>query len=295
MGPGRSIAVIFNRSSGSAEAKGAKLDEALARAALPATVVRVGGSEVAAAAERAASAGHVLVAAGGDGTVSTVASVAVNAGSVFGVIPLGTLNHFARDAGIPTDLDEAIATVAAGHSRQLDVGDVNGVTFINNTSLGLYPRLVWEREQERCRGRGKWTAFAIALARTWRRYPTVHVRMIVDGLPLIRRTPFVFVGNGVYRAEGLGVGTRDSLGGTLSIYSAPDVERFEFPMLPIRALAGRLGADVNFEAFKACEITIDTRRQAVDLAVDGELRSVRAPLRYTVRSRALTALVPEAA
>jgi diacylglycerol kinase family enzyme len=295
MGAGRPITIVFNRSSGSARDKGAQLEDAIARAALPATVVRVDGSDVVAAAERAAAAGHILVAAGGDGTVSSIAAVAVNTASVFGVIPLGTLNHFARDAGIPTDVDRAIATVGAGHTRQLDVGDVNGVPFVNNTSLGLYPRLVWEREEERSRGRAKWTAFAIALVRTWRRYPTVHVRMIVDGVPLVRRTPFVFVGNGEYRAEGLGLGTRSSLGGTLSIHSAPGVDRFEFAMLPIRALAGRLGPAAKFESFNACEITIDTRRAAVDLAVDGELRSATPPIRYTLRPRALTALVPEAA
>jgi diacylglycerol kinase family enzyme len=154
---------------------------------------------------------------------------------------------------------------------------------------------VWEREEQRGRGRAKWTAFAIALVRTWGRYPTVHVRMTVDGVPLVRRTPFVFVGNGEYRAEGLGLGTRASLGGTLSIYSAPGIDRFELAMLPIQALAGRLGPEVKFEAVNACDITIDTRRAAVDLAVDGELRSVAAPLRYTLRRRALTALVPEAA
>jgi diacylglycerol kinase family enzyme len=221
MGAGRPITIVFNRSSGSARDKGAQLEDAIARAALPATVVRVDGSDVVAAAERAAAAGHILVAAGGDGTVSSIAAVAVNTASVFGVIPLGTLNHFARDAGIPTDVDRAIATVGAGHTRQLDVGDVNGVPFVNNTSLGLYPRLV--------------------------------------------------------------------------IHSAPGVDRFEFAMLPIRALAGRLGPAAKFESFNACEITIDTRRAAVDLAVDGELRSATPPIRYTLRPRALTALVPEAA
>lgn len=70
---------------------------------------------------------------------------------------------------IPTDIDAAVAAIAGGHTRALDVGDVNGHTFLNNASLGIYPHIVWEREVERCRGRGKWTAFALAVVRTWRR------------------------------------------------------------------------------------------------------------------------------
>lgn len=289
------ISIIVNVSSGGAATRGAILEAALARAGLKAEIVRVAGSEIVAASERAAGPQHVLVAAGGDGTVSSVAAVAMKAGSRFGVIPLGTLNHFARDIHIPLDVENAIAVIAAGHTRALHVGDMNGQTFLNNTSLGLYPRLVWEREAERCRGRGKRTAFALALLRTWRRYPTVDVRMTVDSLPLVRRTPFVFVGNGEYRTEGLGVGTRASLdSGKLSIYLAPGLDRFEFLTLPVRAIARRLTPDVKFEAFTAGEVTIETPRVTTEVAVDGELRSVSPPIRCTVRPRALCMIVPEA-
>lgn len=289
------VTVIVNERSGSAATRGQALEEAVARAGLDARIVRAHGEEIVAAARRAAAARDVLVAAGGDGTVSTLAGIAVEGNLTFGVLPLGTLNHFARDAGIPSDLDEAVAVVAAGHTRDLDVGDMNGRTFLNNTSLGLYPRLVWEREAERGRGRAKWTAFAIALARTWRRYPTINVRMTIDGAPLARRTPFVFVGNGKYHAEGLDVGRRDSLeGGMLSVYLAPGVDRFEFLTLPVRALFGRLSPTAGFESFTACEVAIDTRRRGLDVAVDGELTVVVPPVRCGSRPRALRTLVPGA-
>jgi diacylglycerol kinase family enzyme len=287
------VTIIVNEWSGSAAARGTALDQAVASGGLDAVIVRVPAPEVTAAAERAATDGQVLVAAGGDGTVSTVASVAVKTGSTFGVIPLGTLNHFAKDAGIPLDVDKAMGVIAAGHTRALDVAELNGRIFVNNASLGIYPRLVWERQQEQCRGRGKWTAFAIALVRTWRRYPTVDVRMVVNGLQLARRTPFVFIGNGEYRAEGLGLGTRASLNsGFLSIYLAPGVDRFEFLRLPLRALAGRLSADVHFEAFTARELTIEPARRTVDVALDGELRSAPPPLRAGVHPQVLNTLVP---
>ncbi|MCA1651345.1 MAG: sphingosine kinase [Acidobacteria bacterium] len=321
MGQSSPVTVIMNEASGGA-ASHPDVEAALARAGLDAHVERVKGAEVREAAERAAASSRTMIAAGGDGTVSTVASVAIRVGAVFGVIPLGTLNHFARDAGIPTNIDGAVAAVAAGCTRALDVGDVNGRTFLNNASLGIYPRVVWERETARCRGRGKWTAFALALARTWRRYPTVMVRMTIGDVHLSRRTPFVFVGNGEYRTEGLGLGTRASVdSGRLSIFLAPEYGRFEILTLPFRAMAGRLARDVKFEAFVDRAVVLepsrvpyrwfstrdsapsvadgefhltDSAESAVMIAMDGELSNVNVPLRFSVLPKALRTIVPEA-
>ena len=289
----RRVTIILNRSSGSVAAKADDLEPLLARTGLDADVIRVSGAEIADAARRAASAGRVVVAAGGDGTASTVAGVAVQTGATFGVIPLGTLNHFARDAGIPLELEQAVAAIAAGHTRPLDVGITNGAIFINNVSLGLYPQLVWEREREQRRGRRKSLAFFIALARTWRRYPTVTVHMTVDNVPLVRRTPFVFIGNGEYRAEGMELGTRASLNGaTLSVYLAPGVGRLEFLQLPIRALRGALRNHAKFEGFRACEIRIETAASRVQVGLDGELKVMDNPLRVAIRRAALETIVP---
>ena len=290
----RPVTIIVNEASGSAVEKLGELDAALSRAGVDARVLRVRGPQIIEKATEAALAGSVLVAAGGDGTVSSVASVAVRTGVTFGVIPLGTLNHFARDCGIPLDIDQAVAVVAAGHTRTIPVGQVNGTTFVNNASLGIYPQLVWERQMEQRRGRGKWTAFAIALVRTWQRYPTVTVRVSVEGVAFVRRTPFVFVGNGDYVAEGLALGTRQSLPtGQLSIYLAPGASRFEMLALPFRALAGRLTPDVKFESLAASEVSIETARRRVDLAIDGELTAVSPPIRCAIHDRMLRVLVAE--
>ena len=290
----RPVTVIVNRSSGSAAAKTKDLAELLARAGFTDAPVEVEGGEIVAAATRAASAGRGLVAAGGDGTVSTVAAVAVQTRATFGVIPLGTLNHFARDAGIPLDLDKAIATVAAGRTRPLDVGVMNDTIFVNNASLGLYPQLVWERQREQSRGRRKSIAFLVALARTLRRYRTVGVHMTVDNVVLVRRTPFVFIGNGEYRAEGVGLGTRASLnGGTLCVHLAPGVGRLEFLRLPLRALGGQLRTDAKFESFRACDIRIETGYRRIDVALDGELHSYETPLHFSIRRAALNTFLPE--
>ena len=289
------VTVIVNARAGSAGVdRLVELERAFARAGLPVRFDRVAdGAMIATRAREAAARGEQLVAAGGDGTVSTVAAVAVETGATFGVLPLGTLNHFARDAGIPANLDSAVAAIAAGHVRMLDVGEVNGRVFVNNSSLGLYPRLVWEREAEQRRGRGKWTAFAIALFRTWRRYRTVTVRMTVDGREHVRRTPLVLVGNNAYRLEGLQMGARTALDeGQLSLYVAPQCGRFEILALPFRALAGRLAADVTFESFLATALSIETARRHVSVALDGEVAIMRPPLHYRIRAAVLRTIVP---
>jgi diacylglycerol kinase family enzyme len=135
----------------------------------------------------------------------------------------------------------------------------------------------------------------IAAARTWRRYPTVGVHLVVDDVRLVRRTPFVFIGNGEYRAEGMGLGTRASLNnGTLSVYLAPGVGREEFLRLPIRALRGQLRNDLTFESFRARDITIETSARHIDVALDGELKTTDTPLRFSMRRGALTTFVREA-
>jgi diacylglycerol kinase family enzyme len=287
------VTVFLNQGSGrTAATSNDAIAAAFAAGGITATIVRLRGAEIRREAERVAAAGHTLVAGGGDGTVSTVASVAARTGAAFGVLPLGTLNHFAKDAGIPMALEEAAAIIAAGHTRRFDVGVTNDRIFVNNASLGLYPRLVWEREQEMRRGRGKWTAFAIALLRTWRRYRKVTVRMTLDGVSLVRRTPFVFVGNGQYQAEGLGLGRRTSIGDHLSVYLAPEAGPIEIAGLPLRALVRRL-KDVQFEMFSACDVAIETARRPVRMAFDGELAILDPPLRCTIRLGALRTLVPE--
>jgi diacylglycerol kinase family enzyme len=292
-----SVTVIVNERAGSATPDGAAaLEREFARQGLQARLEVVStGDAISKSATLAAARGDILVAAGGDGTVSGVAAVAVNTGAVLGVVPLGTLNHFARDAGIPLDREKAIAAIAAGRIETLDAAEVNGRTFVNNASLGLYPRMVWERTCEQRAGRRKWTAFALAAVRTWRSYRTMTVRIAIDEQEYLRHTPFLFVGNGAYQATGLGLGGRESLRhGQLSVYVAPECGRFDLLALPLRALAHRLNGD-RFESFCTQELTVALSRPRVSVALDGEIEMMAPPLRSRVRPRVLRTIVgPEA-
>jgi diacylglycerol kinase family enzyme len=286
----------LNRGSGSGRATSAgdRVTTIIKDIGLEATVIEGDGERLVPAAQRAAADGaSTLVAAGGDGTVRSVAGVALRAGLAFGVLPLGTLNHFAQDVGIPADLEAALQTLATGHTIAVDVGEVNGEPFLNNSSIGLYPRLVWAREQQQRRGRRKWTALAVASFHLWQQYRRVSVNIDDNRDSRNVRTPFVFIGNNVYVVDGGRIDTRERLDeGVLQLCLAPGVDRAGMVKLVLAAVAGRAASVDRFESSRVKEVTIRSRRSRLGVALDGEMMTLRTPLRYRLLPRALRVVVP---
>ena len=235
----------------------------------------------------------MVAAAGGDGTVSAVGAAVARAGKTLAIIPTGTLNHFARDTGIPAELREAIAVIGAGRERDFDVGVVNGHIFLNNVSLGSYPRMVHERDGLEQNGRSRTVATALAISRTWWHLRKLTAMLTIDGQPVVRRSPFIVVGNGSYRLSGLSLGRRDQIDdGRLSLYVAPSTGRIGVLSLPFRALAGTLEQYERFETFCAERITATLHRHRIETGIDGEVRVLESPLNFEVRRGALRVLVP---
>jgi diacylglycerol kinase family enzyme len=237
---------------------------------------------------------RLVVAGGGDGTINTVASALVGTDVTLGVLPLGTLNHFAKDLRIPLDLEGAVQTIGAGHRGWIDVGDVNGRMFLNNSSLGLYPRIVRHRQkQEERLARGKWPAFLWAMLVFLYRYPFLTLRLRLDHKDMVRRTPFVFIGNNEYQWDLFNVGVRVCLdAGTLSLYLAPRTGRLSLLALALRGLLGRLRRGKDFEALCVQEAVVETRQKRLLVATDGEVSVMETPLYYRIRPGALCVIVP---
>src|SRR4029450_8027864 len=156
---------------------------------------------------------------GGDGTVSCAASVMAGGEKPLGILPLGTLNHFARDIGLPTDLDAAAAAISAGRWRDVDVGEVNGRVFVNNCSLGVYPEAVRGRESRRDRGAPKWPAMLQAMRDALRRLPLLRLTLRTDDTTMRVATPLLRVVNTRSQTALLRLGQRQSLDeGRLWVY-----------------------------------------------------------------------------
>jgi YegS/Rv2252/BmrU family lipid kinase len=293
------VVVIINAGSGTASDNDAlikRIEELFAGHDLEAEVKLAENGEqlIEFARDAAQSDREIIVAGGGDGTISAVAAEVVNAKKTLGVLPLGTLNHFSKDLQIPQILDEAVRVIAEGHTIEIDAGEVNGQLFINNSSIGLYPRIVHKRRQQQNRlGRGKWPAAFWAAVSILRRYPFLQVRIRFEENVLRRKTPFIFVGNNEYQMEGFRIGARKNLAeGKLNLYVLHRTGRFGLLLLAFRSLFGMLKQAKDFDEFLLEEIEIETKRKKhLLVAFDGEITAMRAPLKYKIRPKALKVIV----
>jgi YegS/Rv2252/BmrU family lipid kinase len=295
------IAAVLNAGSGdgSADAAKARLEE-LCRSAghdVTVTVLREAGDLECAMADAIRDGVDVAIAGGGDGTVNSVANAIAGHDITLGVLPLGTLNHFARDLGIPLALDDAVRVILEGHTLQVDVGAVNGTVFLNNSSVGLYPRIVQLRERYRSRGAAKWLVAAWATFRVTQRQRPLRMKIVVDGRDVVRTTPLIFIGNNEYRMAGFDAGTRASLGtGQLALYVVKAEGQWRLFQLVWRILVGTATDSGALAMALATDATVDLPFDAtvhsVPVAIDGEVTTMTLPLRYETRPRALRVIVP---
>jgi diacylglycerol kinase family enzyme len=291
------VHVIVNASAGQGcgpEWLRALENKFLARGMQASVLLAHTGDAILKAAQEAAGTGRPVVAAGGDGTVSAVASQLAGTQVPLGVLPFGTLNHFAKDLGIPMDIDGAVDLIARAHTTAVDVAEVNGRVFINNSSLGLYPDIVLDRERQRRRlGRGKWRALLSASLQAARRYPVLSLKIELDGKAHHRRSAFVFIGNNEYTMEGFEIGERAALDrGQLSLYVTQRTGRFGLLRLALRALLRRLRQARDFDMLTARSLVVDTRHSHMRVATDGEVTLMQTPLHYRIRPGALRVIVP---
>ena len=237
-----------------------------------------------------------IFAGGGDGTINTIANVVANSDKSFGILPLGTHNHFAKDLKIPLDLDEAIAVLAQGRTIELPVAEVNGHIFLNFSAIGLHPEVVMDREAQREeKGRGKWPAMVVAMMRGLKSPPVQRLTLSGRGRTIARRTPSVIVCHNPHQMEVFGV--KDASGperGLLNVYVATRSKRRTLVWLMFRAAAGRIDEKTkHFEAFALPELRIDAKRGVLPVSVDGEVIDLKTPLTYRVREKPMKVIVPQ--
>lgn len=292
------ILVLLNRGGGTVAADphiADRVREAFRNADLDIDLELIDGEQFAQRCQAAAARGDdVVVVGGGDGTVSAATSAIADGKTMLGILPLGTLNHFARDLKIPMDLGEAARLIAARECRQVDVGKMNDRIFINNSAIGLYPLMVLDRDLQRKRlGRSKRLAMIVASVRTLARFGHQRLTLTVNDRKAQLDTPLLFVGNNDYRIDIGAPGRRDSLeGGELCVFVMRRKTRRGLIAATVRALFNRSRFDDMVRLDQVDRLRVESPRSRIAISLDGEVTSAELPLDYRILKRALRVIAP---
>jgi diacylglycerol kinase family enzyme len=293
--------IVQNPGSGSVEAKEKRdvLEAALKACGRRYRFIPVGagGMQVACqlAAQWAKSSGGVVIACGGDGTLNCAAQAVMQHQCAMGVIPQGTFNLFARDHGIPEDPAEAVQMLCDAHPTPVQVGLVNQRVFLANAALGLYPKLLEDREtaKEQLGQRRRWIALAAGLVSLigWETKLTLDAE--IDGRLTRLRTPSLFVCNNRGQLDRLGVDSGAVGESRLAALVAHPMDTWTKLKLLARAIAGHLGDANEVDCYYLRSLDVTTRHaRRVKVATDGEVQWMQLPLRFTVAPHPLMLLLP---
>ena len=236
----------------------------------------------------------MIAVGGGDGTQgAAAAAVVAKDGAALAVLPLGTRNHLARQLDIPLDLPGAAKVAVSGTTTAIDLAGCNGRLFVNNASIGLYTRLVRERER---RSAPKWLGTIPATWQVLRHLRSHALRLVIDGKARRLRTPLLFIGNNRYSLDSGKVGERESLtDGVLSLFAVEDKGALGLAAFAMRTLAGRADPEHDFAALADAREVVIEGDGHIDVAFDGEVERMQLPLRFSILPSALKVMTPAAA
>jgi diacylglycerol kinase family enzyme len=244
--------------------------------------------------ESVAREGGTIVVAGGDGTVNAVATACLAAKRPFGIVPGGTFNYVARNLGVSTEVNEAVAAIVAGQLRPLDAGEINGHLFLNNAGTGLYSELIERREQHKRRfGRKRIVGLFSGIISMLDAYPIYRVELIADGRSERLLTTTLFFGCNALQLANYNVAARDCLREKkLAVLSLKLRSRMDIGKAALAALRGKLEEADNIDSLCAREVRVHTQRPVLKVAVDGETVVMRSPLDVILRPDALQVYAP---
>ena len=289
------IAVIVNRSGGTASSLGDKL-EATVREAFAGQEIDlqlIEGKDIAQTVKQVAGRAVVAIG-GGDGTQGSAAAAFAGSETAQIVLPLGTRNHLAKQIGMPTDLAEAAKVASEGKPEAIDLAKASDAAgervFVNNASIGLYTKLVRERDK---RWGPKWLG---TIPATWIVLRTLRAKALhltIDGKRQRVVTPLLFIGNNRYSLDAGSVGERVSLSdGVLSLFVVARQSPMALIGFAMRSLVGRADPERDFCALAEAKEVVVEGSGAIDVAFDGEVERMALPLTFAIMPGALKVLVP---
>ena len=296
-----SIEVILNAHSGEQRSK--EMCEILARVFRDAgrtfhISVTKGYKIAEIAKEKAESDCDILVAGGGDGTICGVAEAALKTGKLVGVLPLGTFNYFAKNLGIPLDLEDAARVILEGAPVRAPVLDLDGKLVLNNTSIGIHPAVLLRRRKLYRRwGRSQLNAYLSVIMTAFQPPPRLRVRLATEEGELVRETPLVMICSNAFQMETFGLAGKECLeSGQFALYVARMAGRATIFRLGLRVALRTLRVGNDYEVICASDVIIESlRHRRFRAAVDGELERRQSPLRFRVAPKELFVMGPKEA
>ncbi|XWN30400.1 MAG: diacylglycerol kinase family protein [Devosia sp.] len=293
----RSVALIFNAASGGhldGEATAESIADLLRSRGLE-TQVLSGGLKAQIAASKRSRADAVVVS-GGDGTIRSVMSAHKNTGRPIGIIPAGTMNLLAQDYGIPLKPAAAADVIAAGHTRVVDGGLIDGKVFLHSGFLGFPARIGTHRERRRGNlGVGQRVVLAAHALSTLRRDP--HMTVTVEegtgeGPKTLRSNSFALIAGGLGERP-LAVPFREGLNaGHVTVLALHIDSGLEAARLLAKGVAGQLASDQSVTSARVTQAVLTSPRRRIHAMLDGESRLLRSPATIRVDEGAFTVICP---
>ncbi len=223
---------------------------------------------------------RTFLVAGGDGSIHHVAQALVGTEGILGVVPVGSVNHLARDLDLPVgDWRAAFDIALRGEVRQIDVGRINGQYFLNSVMLGIYPAISEFRERFRSL-HSRWRAYLKAIRLAMHHFPHVTLVVEYEGHVETMRTQMFVISVNAYDLTQTGVVSPKTTfnDGRLAVYSLSFMSRVQFVGVVAKYLRGRISDVPGFRSIRTTSLRLDTGKRRLRVAIDGELVDLDAPL-----------------
>ena len=232
----------------------------------------------------------LIVVAGGDGTLNAAGKGLIEARKPLGIVPTGTANDLARTLGLPTGLDDALDVIAAGSTRPIDLGAVNGIPFFNVASIGMSVELA-ERLTGDLKKRFGRLGYAVAAFGALTRARPFRATIKKDGETRRVHTLQVAVGNGRFYGGGNQVDENAEIDdGLLDLYSLEAKQAWK-TVLMFKALRyGQHGSWEELRTMSGAAFEVSTRSPR-SVNADGEIVT-KTPARFEILPLALDVIAP---
>jgi diacylglycerol kinase family enzyme len=296
--------ILINNGAGTVKSLGVEkvrdiVEAAIAKYKLPFKLKIVEGDAIEAAVKQAIKDGASAIAVGGgDGTVSSIAQKLAGTSIPLAVLPLGTMNLFAKAAGMPDTLDEALKSLKHNEVADIDLGSVNGRTFLRQISFGLQPKIVRMREKLGYRSRfTKMLSGLRALIGALADPSRLRILASVDGTLRAFKCPALVVTNNLYGKGHMPFQDRLD-GGVLGLYVVKTVALVPALSMVKDMASGNWQDSPYVDTDSATVIEIRKfssrfqRRSMATISVDGELETYDLPIKIEIRPKVLRLLKP---